>query len=295
MGNHKKTVRFRSELRQATIRRLEPQKSVPSWRLDVDNECLRRGEQAVALTPKAFAVLRYLVEHPGRLVTKAELFDAIWPDTYVSDGVLKNCVMELRKALEDEARAPQFIETVYRRGYRLIAPLTTASPVSSSKFHVPPPKPTPNSQHLVPTPVGREAEIVQLHGWLEKALRGERQIVFVTGEPGIGKTTLVEAFLQQSTTDGQLWIGRGQCIEHYGAGEAYLPILEALPSWALRHEFPGFMVASREVPLANVPRVVARAPERLAQREFFVAQPKGIVDDASLEWPPTAEKHRPVW
>src|SRR6266545_2808475 len=228
MGNHKKTVRFRSELRQATIRRLEPQRSVPSWRLDVDNECLRRGEQAVALMPKAFAVLRYLVEHPGRLVTKAELFDAIWPDTYVSDGVLKNCVMELRKALEDEARAPQFIETVYRRGYRLIAPLTTASPVSSSKFHVPPPKPTPNPQHLVPTPVGREAEIVQLHGWLEKALRGERQVVFVTGEPGIGKTTLAEAFLQQSATDGQLWIGRGQCIEHYGAGEAYLPILEAL-------------------------------------------------------------------
>ncbi len=75
---------------------------------------------------------------------------------------------------------------------------------------------------------GREAELAQLHKWLEKALGGERQIVFVTGEPGIGKTTLVEAFLAQLAANGNLWIGRGQCIEHYGAGEAYLPVLEAL-------------------------------------------------------------------
>src|SRR5262245_13899449 len=154
MGNHKKTVRFRSELRQATIQSLGPQRNVLSWHLDADNECLRRGEQAVALTPKAFAVLRYLVEHPGRLVTKEELFDAIWPDTYVSDGVLKNCVMELRKALADEARAPQFIETVYRRGYRLIAPLSTASPFPSLKSQVQSPQPTPSLQHRAPTLVG---------------------------------------------------------------------------------------------------------------------------------------------
>jgi predicted ATPase len=71
-------------------------------------------------------------------------------------------------------------------------------------------------------------ELRQLHGWLQKALSGERQIVFVIGEPGIGKTALVEAFLQQVASDQGVWIGRGQCIEHYGAGEAYLPVLEAL-------------------------------------------------------------------
>ncbi len=73
--------------------------------------------------------------------------------------------------------------------------------------------------------MGRETELAQLHRWLAKALHGERQIVFATGEPGIGKTTLVEAFLQQVATDPQVRIGRGQCIEHYGAGEAYLPVL----------------------------------------------------------------------
>jgi predicted ATPase len=101
--------------------------------------------------------------------------------------------------------------------------------------------------------VGREAELAQLHTWLDTALNGERQIVFVTGEPGIGKTTLIEAFLQRlesrvqrresegqkhpevrtldprsQTLDTLLWLGRGQCIEHYGAGEAYMPVLEAL-------------------------------------------------------------------
>jgi predicted ATPase len=69
---------------------------------------------------------------------------------------------------------------------------------------------------------------VQLHSWLEETRNGARQIVFVTGEPGIGKTTLVEAFLAQVTNADGLSIVQGQCVEQYGAGEAYLPILEAL-------------------------------------------------------------------
>src|SRR5262249_27430761 len=76
--------------------------------------------------------------------------------------------------------------------------------------------------------VGRETELAQLHGWLERAVAGQRQLVFVTGEPGIGKTALVDGFLHQVAASGGLWIGRGQCVEHYGAGEAYLPVLEAL-------------------------------------------------------------------
>jgi DNA-binding winged helix-turn-helix (wHTH) protein/tetratricopeptide (TPR) repeat protein len=213
-------------------------------RLDLENEWVWQGEQCLQLPPKAFAVLRYLIEHPGRLVSKDELLHAVWPDTVVSEWALTTCMREIRKTLGEKAQAPQYIATVHRRGYRFIAPLATAPPpVSSSKFQVSSPNPTP-------TLVGREAELAQLHNWLEKALNGERQIVFVTGEPGIGKTTVVEAFLQQipeargwrletsrpsasqvSSLKSQVpspWIGRGQCIEHYGAGEAYLPVLDAL-------------------------------------------------------------------
>jgi predicted ATPase/DNA-binding winged helix-turn-helix (wHTH) protein len=76
--------------------------------------------------------------------------------------------------------------------------------------------------------VGREAERATLHHGLQQALDGSCQVVFVTGEAGLGKTTLIEMFLQELDGYGGLGIGLGQCIEHYGAGEAYLPVLEAL-------------------------------------------------------------------
>ena len=107
----------------------------------------------------------------------------------------------------------------------------SAPPADFSPFPSPPtlPRLSPQSSWLSPVDlVGREAELNQLLGRLEKALQGERQVVFVTGEAGIGKTTLVEAFLDQIASREEVWIGQGQCIEHYGAGEAYLPVLEAL-------------------------------------------------------------------
>ncbi len=79
------------------------------------------------LTPKAYSVLVYLVEHAGRLVTKQELLDAAWPDVFVGDAALKVCIREIRKALEDEAQNPQYIETAHRRGYRFIADVTMAT------------------------------------------------------------------------------------------------------------------------------------------------------------------------
>src|ERR687888_2624241 len=100
----------------------------PQWRfddfhLDPANACLWRGTQPIALTPKAFDVLHYLVTHPDRLVTKDTLLDAVWPETAVSDVVVRIAIGELRRALGDTAQAPQFIATVPRRGYRFVAPV----------------------------------------------------------------------------------------------------------------------------------------------------------------------------
>src|SRR5438309_2141800 len=94
------------------------------FRLDPDNACLWRGTQPVALTPKAFDVLHYLVTHPDRLVTKDTLLDAVWPETAVSDVVVRIAIGELRRALGDTVRTSQFIATVPRRGYRFVAPIT---------------------------------------------------------------------------------------------------------------------------------------------------------------------------
>jgi hypothetical protein len=76
--------------------------------------------------------------------------------------------------------------------------------------------------------LGREAEFATLREWVEGGLAGDRQVVFVTGEPGIGKTSLVNGLLQQVSAVARVWIARGQCLEQFGAGEAYLPVLEGL-------------------------------------------------------------------
>ncbi len=98
-------------------------KAFGPFRLDPVNQCLLRGEIRIALTPKVFAVLRHLTDHPDRLVTQEELLEAIWPETYVQPEILRKYILELRKALGDDPRAPRFIETLPRRGYRFVADL----------------------------------------------------------------------------------------------------------------------------------------------------------------------------
>ena len=88
--------------------------------LDVHNACLRRGEAEIHLTPKAFSLLSHLLENHGQLVTKEQLLEAVWPESIISDSTLGSTIRELRQALKDDAKAPRYIETVHRRGYRFI-------------------------------------------------------------------------------------------------------------------------------------------------------------------------------
>lgn len=194
------------------------------YRLDRRNEQLWRGSELIRLTYKALSVLGYLVERQGQLVTKDEFFAALWPGVVVSESALVVCVRELRRALGDVRRAPHFIETVHGRGYRFL------TPVHETAESAPCPDVAPPSRAAAPSPifVGREADLAHLHRLFEKALQGERQVVFVTGEAGLGKTTLINRFLAQLGGGRRLWSARGQCVEHHGVGEAYLPLLDAL-------------------------------------------------------------------
>src|SRR6202035_4722074 len=111
-------------------------KEFPPFRQDTVNQCLWRvdagNEERVRLTPKAFAVLRYLVEHVGRLVTQDELLNALWPDTFVQPEVLKSHILDVRNALGDHAKDSKFIQTHPKRGYEFIAPVREVSPVKDS-------------------------------------------------------------------------------------------------------------------------------------------------------------------
>jgi DNA-binding winged helix-turn-helix (wHTH) protein/tetratricopeptide (TPR) repeat protein len=186
-------------------------KVFPPFRLDPVNQCLWRGDARITLVPKVFAVLTYLVEHSGRLVTQDELLEAIWPETYVQPEVLRTYILELRKILGDRPRESLFIATFPKRGYQFVAPVSEDT-----------------SSNLQTSPVGRHSELARLEDHLEKALQGRRQVVWVTGEAGIGKTTLLDAFQQRVADRREVRVARGQCVEGFGGKEAYYPVLEAL-------------------------------------------------------------------
>lgn len=254
------------------------------FRLDFANECLWQDTRAISLRPKAFAVLKALIERPGQLVKTQELLDAVWPGTFVGDAVLKGIIRQLRETLDDDAGSPTYIETAHRRGYRFIARLSAPAPAGE-------PSPSAPEQELIAQPnqaaranskraielMGREAELSKLRLRFDRALAGERQTVFVTGEAGIGKTTLVEAFLQLSAQTPGTLVVQGQCLEHFGSAEPYLPVLdgfsrlcrsslsaragtgtpvleilrERAPSW-LAHISP--LASSSETPAVSAPR-----------------------------------------
>ncbi len=91
------------------------------FRLDQVSGQLYRGSAVVPLAPKAFALLQHLASQPGRLFTKEELLESVWPGVFVGDAVLKVAIRDIRKALGDDAQAPTYIETAHRRGYRFRA------------------------------------------------------------------------------------------------------------------------------------------------------------------------------
>ena len=104
------------------------------FRLDPVQQQLFENDKPVSLTPKAFDTLRVLVENHGRLVSKEELLEKVWPDAFVEEATLAQNVFRLRKLLEDGNGHPIYIETIPKRGYRFVAPVhreeTSASALS---------------------------------------------------------------------------------------------------------------------------------------------------------------------
>jgi len=164
------------------------------FQLDTRNECLWQNGTRIGLTPKPFAVLRYLVENPQRLVTHDELLDKLWPKTYVQPQVLRTYVLELRKLLGDSVESPRFIRTVPGRGYWFLAEVEDDGRYAAGSPH---PQPGPQPGRIV----GRRQELERLNGLLRHATQGDRQVIFITGETGIGKTALIDVFCRQRCSD----------------------------------------------------------------------------------------------
>ena len=280
------------------------------FQLDLDNAVLWQGGAPLTLRPKAFDLLAHLVCHAGQLVSKEELMEAVWPDAVISDNALTASMSEVRRALGETAKAPQYIATVHRRGYRFIAPVAmpSAEPESSDTGAAIPTQ-AANGSCLV----DRDRDLAALHDQFSAMLRGDRKLVFVVGEAGIGKTTLVDAFMSQVASMADLWVGHGQCIDHYGANEAYLPLLDALgqlgrgsdaeqcldvllqqaPSWLLQmpallspSEFETLERRSQGATQTRMLRELTEAAEALAAYRpvVLVLEDLHWSDHATLDW-----------
>ncbi len=207
------------------------------FRLEPANAQLWRGEERVALPPKPFDVLCHLAGRPGKLITKDELLEAVWPNLHISESSLNVAINALRSALGDDSKAPHYIETVTRRGYRFIAPIASERPLDS--------EPSWLALSRVRLWVGRNGPIEALEDFFQRAAAGHRQLVFVTGEAGIGKTTLVEMFLERTLQRG-VRVLLGRCVEHFGTDEAFLPLIEALHERCSGPEAPSLLRTLRD-------------------------------------------------
>jgi DNA-binding winged helix-turn-helix (wHTH) protein/tetratricopeptide (TPR) repeat protein len=234
-----------------------------AFELDEGNARLTRDGRPVALPPKAFGVLCALARRPGQLVTKDALLDAVWGHQHVSESVLKTTISALRVALADDAKQPRLIETAARRGYRFIGSTeprrVDIGAMAFGALHG-------SRQGDGPPTIGRHQNRDRLNASWHQALSGKRQVFLVAGEAGVGKTTLVDSFA--STLD-TVACARGQCVEQYGAGEPYLPVLEALGS--LCRSDPALVPMMRSVAptwLLQLPWLSSEAEREALRREL---------------------------
>jgi DNA-binding winged helix-turn-helix (wHTH) protein/predicted ATPase len=231
------------------------------FRFDTRTGELWRNRMEAKLTPRAAAVLTMLAERAQELVTKQELFDQVWGGMAVSDDALTSCIQELRGALGDDARRPRYIETRHRRGYRLMVPV---SPVTRPAMAPLPHPPEPS------TLVGRAAELGDLEQRFGLTLSGQRQMVFVTGEPGIGKSALVGAFIDRLDRK-RVRIAQGQCLDHHGVGEPYLPLIEALTRLAASAEG----AQTKTILATHAPSWLAQMPSLWTRSERSALEVRG--------------------
>jgi len=176
------------------------------WLVEPRLNRLSRDEESIQIELKMMDVLVCLAEHAGELVERQQLVDTVWSTEFISENILTRAIAELRNVLGDDAKNPSFIETIHRRGYRLIAPM---EPTAATVHPFPARAGRPGDERS-PYPglsafteddaeffFGREGEVAQL--WRKIT---SRRLLAVIGPSGVGKSSLLRAGLIPSAPDG---------------------------------------------------------------------------------------------
>ncbi|TPQ30999.1 transcriptional regulator [Bradyrhizobium guangdongense] len=208
------------------------------FRLDAEANVLFRDGQPVALGQRAVALLRILVERPGALVSKDDLIEAAWSGLAVEESNLSVQISALRRAL-GEAGGADWIETMPRRGYRFVGPTVRLESAHAALASSPSPRrmtqpaagdgTTVRDPHETPSQmiVGRTASLEALDRMTESVLAGRRQVAFVTGEAGIGKTAFIAKAVERLKEQGFDLLS-GRCTERFGIDDVFQSPIDAL-------------------------------------------------------------------
>jgi DNA-binding winged helix-turn-helix (wHTH) protein len=195
--------------------------------LDTATQLLWNEGTKVRLTPKVYRLLLYFLLHSGRLISHEELFDTVWDGRVVDDSALRLAVNSLRNVLHDESKSPHYISTVCKRGYCFLAEVTVKERNLISEGNEASPLHYRPQVHAFPAWCEYIKELTELQGAFQLALNGERRLVFLNGEQGIGKTALLDMFLAKVHYPG-LAVLHARCVQMRGISEPFLPLLEAL-------------------------------------------------------------------
>ncbi len=228
------------------------------WHVQPSRNRLRRGDTSVRIEPKMMDVLVTLAARPGQVVSKQELADAVWPNLFVTESVITRAIAGLRRALADDVRAPRFIETIAKRGYRLVAapvamrapaaPAPSARPAAGQEAGAPAASPYAAGQWVRGERFyGREALLAEL-------LSGPRNGVWLLGSRASGKTSTLKQLALLAAAD---------------AARSYLPLFWDLQGCERAADFDAGwrealaeaedLLAAADLPLADV-----EAPDFLA-------------------------------
>jgi DNA-binding winged helix-turn-helix (wHTH) protein len=254
------------------------------FRVDTGQFVLSRAGQAEPITPTVFRILQILLEHAGEVVAKEELMKYVWPDSFVEEGNLNRNVSTLRKALDEKPSDHRYIETIPKIGYRFIAPVRTADyqpPAGITR------KATTRSATAI---VGREPERDMLRRAYEQAEHGHGSMVCIAADTGLGKTALVDYFLDDLLNEGRTFhLARARCSESLTDTEPFIPWMESLTALAEQDGIKDVMLKTAPTWHREIMHAGSAGPRKMKRelvdlcKQVSTAHPLVVMID-DLQW-----------
>jgi len=198
-----------------------------SFRLCTATELLCKENTPITIAPKIYRLLIYFLQNPGRLISHEELFNSVWEGRFVDDSAIRQAVNSLRNALQDKHKAPEYIATVCKKGYRFSAKVSINTPLKIVKAELRNPLHYRAQALSAAIDYENSLQVAELVQAFQEASNGERRLVFLQGEQQAGKTVMLNNFLSNIHYP-ELSVLRARCVKLLGVTEPFMPLLEAL-------------------------------------------------------------------